>query len=278
MPEHQNLAFGELCKRVSPRWAAMTAEQKQPFVTEYEQDRVRYLREKASLSEEDQKTLRRMRRERKRRNRDKPKSALSSFMLFVVQTRPAIVASTTPPMTFRETGRVLGQKWRALSEDERAPFVALAAQDRDRFVRETHEYDNGASARVATAKAERDARKQKRAIENSVVNGIRDAINASRLTTTVKKIKKPIAKRSGVAMFVADKILDIIGAATPPTDVDLLVGGDGMPVSQTAFINKAVAIWQESPSIQTRYTGLAEADSARYEQEFTAYTTMNVTA
>jgi hypothetical protein len=213
-----------------------------------------------------------MRRARKKRNKAKPKSALSSFMLFVVKNRPEIVASTDPPMTFRETGRVLGQKWRALSDLDRQPYIDLASADRQRFINETTAYKAGTAQRALDAREKRAKLKHNRVLENSIVNGIRDAITTHR-PVPAKKQKKPLPKRQAVAIYVSDYITDLLTTATPPEDEDMVIDGDGMPVSQSAFIEKILVKWSASPDLQTKYAAKALTDVVRFDAELAAYNT-----
>ena len=125
-------SFGELCKQLSSEWHDMSKEQKQPYVAMYEQDRDRYQRDKASLTDENRAVLRAIRRQcRGRRNANRPKPALSAYMFFVKCERRSL-AEANPSMTFEQIGGELGRRWRALTDEARAPFTKLSTDDKQR--------------------------------------------------------------------------------------------------------------------------------------------------
>ncbi|KAF7973057.1 hypothetical protein HWV62_16356 [Athelia sp. TMB] len=76
------------------------------------------------------------------RHRDRPKPALGAWMFFAQDWRDRIKAEN-PEATFAEIGRLLGAKWKELDEDEKWPYVEIAAKDKSRAEKERAVYDAG---------------------------------------------------------------------------------------------------------------------------------------
>jgi len=79
-----------------------------------------------------------------------PKKPLSGYMYFSLDWRER-VKTESPDATFGETGKILGAKWKELSESDRKPYEAQAATDKKRYAAAKEEYENG--GKVAKAKA-----------------------------------------------------------------------------------------------------------------------------
>ncbi|KAH7909982.1 high mobility group box domain-containing protein [Hygrophoropsis aurantiaca] len=58
-----------------------------------------------------------------------PKRALSAYMFFSQDWRERIKAEN-PDAGFGEVGKLLGAKWKELDEDEKKPYVEMAAKDK----------------------------------------------------------------------------------------------------------------------------------------------------
>lgn len=73
---------------------------------------------------------------------DAPKKAQSAYMLFCNEQRP-VVKEENPTATFGEMGKLLGARWKELSEDDKAPYSQKAEQDKQRYAQENTAYKNG---------------------------------------------------------------------------------------------------------------------------------------
>lgn len=49
-------------------------------------------------------------------------------------------------IAFGEVGKKLGEKWKSLTAEERAPYDAMAAGDKERYAREDKAYKAGGAA------------------------------------------------------------------------------------------------------------------------------------
>lgn len=53
----------------------------------------------------------------------------SAFIFFTMDERPKVVKEF-PDMAFGDVGKVVGERWRALSDKAKAPYQALAEKDK----------------------------------------------------------------------------------------------------------------------------------------------------
>ena len=60
--------------------------------------------------------------------------------MFFSKERRAQIVAENPGLAFGEIGKKVGEAWKALPAEERAPFDAQAAADKERFVREDRAY------------------------------------------------------------------------------------------------------------------------------------------
>jgi hypothetical protein len=67
----------------------------------------------------------------KSKAKDGPKRALSAYMFFSQDWRERIKAEN-PDAGFGEVGKLLGAKWKELDDDEKKPYIELAAKDKIR--------------------------------------------------------------------------------------------------------------------------------------------------
>ena len=68
-----------------------------------------------------------------------PKKGMSAFMYFSRDNRDK-VKSDNPDITFGELGKELGQRWRALSDKEKAKYQKMAEKDKERYNTEMDKY------------------------------------------------------------------------------------------------------------------------------------------
>ncbi|KAI9261758.1 high mobility group box domain-containing protein [Sporodiniella umbellata] len=61
-----------------------------------------------------------------------PKRGLSAYMFFSQDNR-AVVKEENPNATFGEIGKLLGEKWKNLTDDEKKPYNDKAEADKKRY-------------------------------------------------------------------------------------------------------------------------------------------------
>ena len=69
-----------------------------------------------------------------------PKRARGPFVYFTLDCRPEIIKEF-PDIKFTDLGHLMGQKWRALTPDQKKKYQDLAEQDKTRFQDEMKEYN-----------------------------------------------------------------------------------------------------------------------------------------
>ncbi|XP_022739884.1 FACT complex subunit SSRP1-like isoform X3 [Durio zibethinus] len=80
-------------------------------------------------------------KKRKKKDPNAPKRAMSGFMFFSQVERENLKKSN-PGASFTEVSRILGEKWKKLSEEEKEPYEAKAKLDRKRYDVERNAYKN----------------------------------------------------------------------------------------------------------------------------------------
>ncbi|GES58528.1 non-histone chromosomal protein 6 [Aspergillus terreus] len=76
---------------------------------------------------------------RRKKDPNAPKRGLSAYMFFANENRDK-VREENPGITFGQVGKMLGEKWKALSEDDRRPYEEKAAADKKRYEDEKASY------------------------------------------------------------------------------------------------------------------------------------------
>mmetsp|Transcript_65368 Transcript_65368/g.76817 ORF Transcript_65368/g.76817 Transcript_65368/m.76817 type:complete len:387 (-) Transcript_65368:656-1816(-) len=113
----------------------------------------------------------------KKKPKDKPKRPLSAYNFFFKEAREKILrklladetgvkqetdeeSTNEPPMdadklkkdggkvSFEEMGKLIGQRWKAISSEQLSKYTALAAADTERYKKEMHEYNGRQEAKM----------------------------------------------------------------------------------------------------------------------------------
>lgn len=77
-----------------------------------------------------------------------PKRGLSAYMFFANEQRDN-VREENPGVSFGQVGKILGERWKALSDKQRTPYEAKAAADKKRYEDEKQAYNVSRSERQA---------------------------------------------------------------------------------------------------------------------------------
>ncbi|GMI99195.1 NUCLEOSOME/CHROMATIN ASSEMBLY FACTOR D, high mobility group [Hibiscus trionum] len=80
-------------------------------------------------------------KKRKKKDPNAPKRAMSGFMFFSQVERENLKKSN-PGASFAEVSRIIGEKWKKLSDEEKEPYEAKAKLDRKRYDVERNAYKN----------------------------------------------------------------------------------------------------------------------------------------
>ncbi|EEP82562.1 nonhistone chromosomal protein 6A [Uncinocarpus reesii 1704] len=80
------------------------------------------------------------RRDKKKKDPNAPKRGLSAYMFFANEQREN-VREENPGISFGQVGKLLGERWKALSDKQRAPYEEKAAADKKRYEDEKASYN-----------------------------------------------------------------------------------------------------------------------------------------
>ncbi|KAL1968320.1 hypothetical protein VTN77DRAFT_1849 [Rasamsonia byssochlamydoides] len=80
--------------------------------------------------------------EKKKKDPNAPKRGLSAYMFFANEQREA-VREQNPGISFGQVGKLLGERWKSLTEEQRRPYEEKAAADKKRYEDEKASYNAG---------------------------------------------------------------------------------------------------------------------------------------
>ncbi|KAG8525989.1 Non-histone chromosomal protein 6 [Bacidia gigantensis] len=78
--------------------------------------------------------------EKKKKDPNAPKRGLSAYMFFANENRDS-VREENPGISFGQVGKVLGERWKALSDKQRVPYEDKAKADKARYENEKASYN-----------------------------------------------------------------------------------------------------------------------------------------
>ncbi|KAJ9649661.1 Non-histone chromosomal protein 6 [Coniosporium tulheliwenetii] len=80
---------------------------------------------------------------KKKGESQRAKAGLSAYMFFANEQREK-VREDNPGIKFGDVGKMLGEKWKALNDKQRAPYEAKAVADKKRYEEEKAAYSANA--------------------------------------------------------------------------------------------------------------------------------------
>mmetsp|Transcript_22411 Transcript_22411/g.39404 ORF Transcript_22411/g.39404 Transcript_22411/m.39404 type:complete len:405 (+) Transcript_22411:133-1347(+) len=146
--ENPGMTFGQLAKYTSHMYKNLTPEEKATWEARAAQDKARYDSEIASYvpppGHDARGVLIEDHRPRKRNKRgpkdpSAPKRASGAYVFFTNEMRPKVL-SEYPGIKFVELGKVLGERWRALTPEQKKRYEDMANVDKLRFQNEMQQY------------------------------------------------------------------------------------------------------------------------------------------
>mmetsp|Transcript_3832 Transcript_3832/g.5974 ORF Transcript_3832/g.5974 Transcript_3832/m.5974 type:complete len:372 (+) Transcript_3832:159-1274(+) len=149
--ENPGMTFGQLSKFTSAMYKSLTPEEKARWEEAALQDKARYETEMANYAPPpgfdptgqlvDTHTIAGARKySKKHKDPNAPKRARGSYVFFTLDERPKIVKAT-PEMKFTEMGHVMGERWRALTPEQKKKYEDQANDDKKRFNEEMAAYN-----------------------------------------------------------------------------------------------------------------------------------------
>jgi len=117
----------EISKRSAEMWKNLPADQRQHWEEIAAKDKERFMNEKATYTGPWQ-----VPSKRARKDPSAPKRSMSAFLYFALIERPKI-KEKNPDMVNTDVSRLLGELWRAASEEEKRPFVEKEKVEREKY-------------------------------------------------------------------------------------------------------------------------------------------------
>merc|ERR1740139_1049439 len=148
--ENPGMSFGQLSKFTSHMYKALVPEEKNFWEQKALEDKARFEVEMANYQPppgHDAKgnfimsAMKESKRPRRKPPKDPlaPKRARGSYVFFTYDARPQILREY-PDIKFIDLGHVMGERWRALTPEEKYQYEGLAKQDKIRFAQEMEKY------------------------------------------------------------------------------------------------------------------------------------------
>lgn len=133
------LSFGDLSKRVSADWKQLTEEQRKPYEERAAEDKKRYEREMAEYPEDETDEPV---KKKKKKDPNAPKKNLNAWMFFIQQVRPSVMAELGEDgKRVATVTKVVGDRWSKMTPEEKAPYEALAEEDKKRYAEDMAAYN-----------------------------------------------------------------------------------------------------------------------------------------
>lgn len=108
----------EIVKEASPKWKAMSLEDKKSFSQLHDEDLKQYQQKKSSLTV-DQKKLVKARRTKIRNDPDRKPRVLTSYIKFMAANKAGFASSK---MKMTDFGKKLAETWRGMTKEEKAAY------------------------------------------------------------------------------------------------------------------------------------------------------------
>uniref|UniRef100_A0A7S4HR37 HMG box domain-containing protein n=1 Tax=Odontella aurita TaxID=265563 RepID=A0A7S4HR37_9STRA len=134
--QNPDASFGEMGKMVGQAWKKLSDEEKKKYEEMAKDDGARYKREMAnySASSDDSDAGK-----KKVKDKNAPKKNKSSYMCFAAHIRPT-VKEQNPKASFTELAKLIGEKWKNISDSEKQKYETMAKEDTVRYKREMKDY------------------------------------------------------------------------------------------------------------------------------------------
>jgi HMG (high mobility group) box len=123
----EDASVSNISKRSAELWKALSAEERAVWDEIAFKDKKRYMTEKSQYTGPWQVPFK-----RHRKDPAAPKKACSSFLYFSQEKRTEI-KTERPKLKNTDVSRLLGEMWRNLSDEERAPYVERERCERERY-------------------------------------------------------------------------------------------------------------------------------------------------
>ncbi|GLD96085.1 hypothetical protein PINS_up004763 [Pythium insidiosum] len=137
------------------------------------------------------------RKQRRKKDKNAPKRALSAFMFFSNDIRDT-VKREMPELEFLQVSSEIGRRWKLTSAEDRRPYEELAAADKKRYLEEKEDYvpdQSFENARGTRKKKDPNAPKRPLSAYFFFCNEIREQVRSENPNKKVTEIAQLLAER-----------------------------------------------------------------------------------
>ena len=160
--ENPNASFGELVKLVSSAFKTLNAGEKEKYESMAREDKKRYLGEmddyspqKGSKQDVAKNKKGAKGKEKKEKDPNAPKRGTTSFFFFMKDARAAL-KEENPDLKVTEMTKLLGERFKALSDVEKAKYEKKAKKDKDRYQEEMAAYEKKKKSKAPVVASDDD--------------------------------------------------------------------------------------------------------------------------
>jgi len=137
--ENPEFGFGDIARKVAAEFKALDADAKKVYEEKAQKDKKRYEKAMESYTPPAGMETAKGKKGKAKKDPNAPKRGQSSFMVFSNAVRSK-VKEENPEASFGQLGKLIGEKFKALSSEERAKYDALAKKDKQRYEKEMTAY------------------------------------------------------------------------------------------------------------------------------------------
>ncbi|TMW57488.1 hypothetical protein Poli38472_003413 [Pythium oligandrum] len=137
------------------------------------------------------------RKQRKKKDKNAPKRALSAFMFFSNDIRDT-VKREMPELEFLQISSEIGRRWKEITAEDRRPYEELAAADKKRYLEEKEDYvpdPSFESTRGTRKKKDPNAPKRPLSAYFFYCNEIRESVRSENPNKKVTEIAQLLAEK-----------------------------------------------------------------------------------
>lgn len=193
--EQPELSFGDLARAVGKKYREMSEQEKEKYEDMAKKDKERYGKQMSNYeapepsddSDEDAKKPASKPAAKKKAKKDPnaPKRGLTSFMFYSKKMRP-IFKEENPDIVFTEMGKLLGKKFKELSEEQKKEYIDLAEKDKKRYANEMKNYTPPATVSTPSSSgAKKKQTKKKEKVAEVVKENNSDGSDSSSVASSL---------------------------------------------------------------------------------------------
>jgi len=143
--------FGDLSRKIAEDWKKITPEKKKIYEDEHEREKEKYKKlmenykpPTPETSDSDSEEKKKKPRKRAKKDPNAPKKPINAYMFYTKARREGL-KKQYPDLKITEISKKLGEEWKEMDKDERAPYEAQSQKDKERYKLANDEYNENKS-------------------------------------------------------------------------------------------------------------------------------------